>query len=55
VAVPAADQGLARQVLLDIEVADLEHLATRLETEEGRLWLIDRLRQAVPREHRRPA
>jgi hypothetical protein len=48
-------KGLARQVLLDIEVADLEDLASRIDTEEGRRSLLDDLRKAVPKEHRRPA
>jgi Transposase DDE domain len=47
-------QGLRGQVLLDIEEADLQQLARRLETEEGRGWLLRRLREAVPLEQRRP-
>jgi hypothetical protein len=48
-------KGLARQVLLDTEVADLEQLAEQMESEEGRQRLRERLRRAVPLEQRRPA
>ena len=48
-------KGLARQVLLDMETADLDHLASQVETEAGRRWLMGRLRKAVPLEQRRPA
>jgi hypothetical protein len=47
-------KGLRTQVLLDIEEADLERVASRMETEEGRRWLRERLRKAVPLEQRRP-
>ena len=47
-------RGLALQVRQDIETADLEEIAQRLETPEDS-WLLERLRQAVPREQRRPA
>jgi Transposase DDE domain len=47
-------KGLRTQVLLDIEAADLERVASQLETEEGRHWLLQRLRKAVPLEQRRP-
>ena len=43
------------QIGQDIETADLEEIAERLGTAEGRRWLGDRLRQAVPLEQRRPA
>lgn len=46
--------GLRTQVLLDIEEADLEQVAFRMETPEGRRWLKGRLRKAVPLEQRRP-
>jgi len=48
-------KGLATQVRLDIEAADLEHIAKQLETEPGRRRLQERLRKAVPLEQRRPA
>lgn len=48
-------KGLASQVLLDMETADLDHLARQIETEAGRRWLLGRLRTAVPLEQRRPA
>jgi Transposase DDE domain len=48
-------RGLALQVRQDIERADLEEIDQRLETEEGRRWLQNCLRRAVPREQRRPA
>jgi hypothetical protein len=48
-------RGLALQVRQDIEQSDLGQVARRMETEEGRHWLRERLRQAVPREQRRPA
>jgi hypothetical protein len=48
-------RGLALQIGQDIETADLEEIAQRLETAEGRRWLRERLRQAVPLEQRRPA
>src|SRR5205807_857112 len=48
-------KGLARQVLLDVEAADLDALARHLETQQGRRWLKELLRKAVPLEHRRPA
>ncbi len=47
--------GLALQVLQESEWADLEHLATTMETEEGRRNLRISLRRAVPLEQRRPA
>jgi hypothetical protein len=47
--------GLALQALSDIETADLQHLAVHVGTPEGRRWLLERLRQAVPLEQRRPA
>jgi hypothetical protein len=48
-------KGLRTQALLDIEQADLQEVACRMETQEGRRWLLERLRNAVPREQRRPA
>jgi hypothetical protein len=48
-------KGLATQVLLDIEAADLDHIANQIETEQGRRRLKERLRKAVPLEQRRPA
>ena len=48
-------KGLQTQVLLDTEQADLEEVADRMQTQEGRRWLVDRLRKAVPLEQRRPA
>jgi hypothetical protein len=48
-------KGLRTQALLDIEQADLREVAHRMETQEGRRWLLDRLRNAVPLEQRRPA
>ena len=48
-------KGLRTQVLLDMETADLEQIASQIETEAGRRWLLGRLRQAVPLEQRRPA
>jgi hypothetical protein len=48
-------KGLRTQVLQDIETLDLEQVAKQMETEEGRRWLRDRLRKAVPLEQRRPA
>jgi hypothetical protein len=42
-------------VLLDIEAADLDHIATLIETEQGRRQLKECLRKAVPLEQRRPA
>lgn len=48
-------RGLALQVRQDSERADLDQLAEHLETAAGRHWLRERLRQAVPREQRRPA
>jgi hypothetical protein len=47
-------KGLKTQVLLDIEAADLEKVASQMQTEEGRRWLKERLRKAVPLEQRRP-
>lgn len=47
-------KGLRTQVLLDIEAADLERVASQIETDEGRCWLLERLRKAVPIEQRRP-
>jgi hypothetical protein len=47
--------GLALQVLQEIETADLERVAMQLGTAEGRHWLLERLRRAVPLEQRRPA
>lgn len=47
-------KGLQTQVLLDIEQADLAEVASRMETEQGRRWLLERLRKAVPLEQRRP-
>jgi hypothetical protein len=47
-------KGLQTQVLLDIEEADLERLASQMQTEEGRRWLKQRLHKAVPLERRRP-
>jgi hypothetical protein len=48
-------KGLVTQVLLDIEAADLCHVAAQMQTEEGRRRLLEQLRQAVPLEQRRPA
>jgi hypothetical protein len=48
-------KGLRTQVLLDVEQADLERLVSLMETQEGRRWLKERLRKAVPLEQRRPA
>jgi len=48
-------KGLQTQVLLDIEQADLQEVAGRIRTEEGRRWLLSRLSNAVPLEQRRPA
>jgi hypothetical protein len=48
-------KGLARQVLLDIEVADLRQLAAQVRTEASRHRLLEQLGKAVPREQRRPA
>lgn len=48
-------KGLQTQVLLDIEAADLDYLASQLESEEGLRCLKHRLRNAVPLERRRPA
>jgi hypothetical protein len=48
-------KGLRTQVLLDVEQADLEQIAQQMQTEEGRRWLLERLRKAVPLEQRRPA
>jgi hypothetical protein len=48
-------KGLARQVLLDIEAADLGHIAAEVQTEAGRRRLVEQLRKAVPLEQRRPA
>jgi hypothetical protein len=48
-------KGLQTQVLLDVEQADLEEVAQRMQTEQGRRWLLERLRKAVPLEQRRPA
>jgi hypothetical protein len=48
-------RGLAVQVRQDIEAADLDRIAEGLATGAGRQWLRERLRQAVPREQRRPA
>jgi hypothetical protein len=48
-------KGLQTQVLLDIEQADLEEVASQMETEQGRRRLLDRLRKAAPLERRRPA
>jgi len=48
-------KGLAMQARIDVEEADLERIARQMENEEGRRWLKDRLRKAVPREQRRPA
>jgi hypothetical protein len=48
-------RGLRTQVLLDIETADLLRLASQMQTEEGRRWLLQRLLMAVPLEQRRPA
>lgn len=48
-------KGLATQVLLDIEAADLSHVAAEMQTEAGRRRLLDQLRKAVPLEQRRPA
>lgn len=45
--------GLARQVLRDIEWADLLLVAEKMETEEGRRWLQDALRRAAPLELRK--
>jgi hypothetical protein len=45
--------GLARQVLLDIEWQDLLAVAATMETAEGRRWLGDALRRAVPLELRK--
>jgi hypothetical protein len=47
-------KGLRTQVLLDVEEADLEQVANQMETQEGRRWLKERLRKAVPLEQRRP-
>jgi hypothetical protein len=47
--------GLKTQVLLDIEAADLARVAAQMATPEGRRWLKERLRKAVPLEQRRPA
>jgi hypothetical protein len=47
-------KGLRTQVLLDVEAADLSRVASQMETEEGRRWLLGRLRKAVPLEQRRP-
>lgn len=47
-------RGLKTQVLLDIEAADLDLVAAKMQTEEGRLWLLRRLRNAVPLEQRTP-
>jgi hypothetical protein len=48
-------KGLATQVLLDIEAADLSHVAAEVQTEAGLRRLLDQLRKAVPLERRRPA
>jgi hypothetical protein len=48
-------RGLALQVRQDTEAADLNEVAERMETAEGRRWLLERLRRAVPLEQRRPA
>jgi hypothetical protein len=48
-------KGLRTQVLLDIEAADLDHIASQMQTEEGRRRLEAQLRRAVPLEQRRPA
>jgi hypothetical protein len=48
-------KGLATQVRQDIEWADLERIASQMESEQGRRWLQERLRKAVPLEQRRPA
>jgi len=48
-------RGLALQVLSDAELADLEQIDARLGSAEGRRWLRERLRQAVPTEQRRSA
>ena len=48
-------RGLALQVRQDIEEADLQTVALRMETADGRRWLLQCLRQAIPREQRRPA
>jgi hypothetical protein len=47
-------KGLQTQVLRDVEEADLDRIARQLETPEGRRWLKERLRKAVPLEQRRP-
>jgi hypothetical protein len=47
--------GRSLQVLSDIETADLERIAAPMGTAEGRRWLLERLRQAVPPKQRRPA
>jgi hypothetical protein len=46
-------KGLATQVRQEAEWADLERLAGQMETEQGRRWLRQRLRNAVPLEQRR--
>ena len=48
-------KGLQTQGLLDPEQADLEEVAARMQTQEGRRWPLERLRNAVPPEQRRPA
>jgi hypothetical protein len=48
-------KGLRTQVLQDIEALHLEHIATHMDSEEGRRWLRERLRKAVPLEQSRPA
>lgn len=45
-------KGLALQVRQDVGWADLQRIASQMETEEGRRWLQGRLRQAVPLEQR---
>jgi Transposase DDE domain len=46
--------GLMCQVRQDLEEADLARLAQEMATAEGRRWLQERLRKAVPLEQRRP-
>jgi hypothetical protein len=48
-------RGLALQVRHDVEEADLLRPAAQMETEDGRRWLLGKLRRAVPLEQRRPA
>jgi hypothetical protein len=47
-------KGLKSQLLLDVEAADLQRVADEMQTEQGRRWLLQRLRRAVPLEQRRP-